>query len=172
VGIIADTHDNLDAIRNAVEIFNDEGIELLVHAGDFISPFTSQPFRNLEAPLVGVFGNNDGDKLLLKEYYKSSGVGELYEDPYAFELATKTIIVTHKPQIVKPLVASGMYDAVLYGHTHKAVIEQQHATVNKGGRQGEKTWVINPGECCGYLMGRKTVALLDFGKNEGQIVEL
>jgi putative phosphoesterase len=168
VGIIADTHDNLAAISEAVEIFNDEGIELLIHAGDFISPFTSQPFKNLEAPLVGIFGNNDGDKLLLKEYYKSSGVGNLYEDPYEFEFTTKKIVVTHKPAIVKPLAVSGMYDAVLYGHTHKAVIEQYSGRTE----DREKTWVVNPGECCGYLMGRKTVALLDFEKNEARIVEL
>ncbi|MBE0515774.1 MAG: metallophosphoesterase family protein [Methanophagales archaeon] len=57
VGIVADTHDNLDAIRRAVEIFNDEGIELLIHAGDFVAPFTEQSFRMLNAPLVGIFGN-------------------------------------------------------------------------------------------------------------------
>jgi putative phosphoesterase len=171
VGIIADTHDNLAAISEAVEIFNDEGIELLIHAGDFISPFTSQPFKNLKAPLVGIFGNNDGDKLLLKEYYKSSGVGDLYEDPYEFEFATKKIVVTRKPAIVKPLAVSGMYDAVLYGHTHKAVVEEYSRRIN-GGEHGEKTWVVNPGECCGYLMGRKTVALLDFEKDEARIVDL
>jgi hypothetical protein len=157
VGIISDTHDLLSAISDAVAIFNDEGIELLIHAGDFVSPFTSQPFKKLKAPLVGVFGNNDGDKLLLTKFYKSEGVGELYEDPYEFEFVTKKIIVTHKPQIVESLAASGRYDVVIFGHTHKALIEQH------SGRTGdsEKTWVINPGECCGYLTGRKTVALLD-----------
>ncbi|MEA2075320.1 MAG: metallophosphoesterase [Euryarchaeota archaeon] len=170
VGIIADTHDNLAAISEAVEIFNDEGIELLVHAGDFVAPFTERPFRKLKALLVGVFGNNDGDKLLLKKFYKEKGVGGLHEDPYEFELAEKKkIIVTHKPTIVKPLTASGMYDVVIYGHTHKAIIEQHR---NNGGAWGEKTWVINPGECCGYITGRKTVALLDFEKEEARIVEL
>lgn len=171
VGIIADTHDNLAAITKAVEIFNDEGIELLVHAGDFVAPFTERPFRKLKAPLVGVFGNNDGDKLLLKKFYKEKGVGELHEDPYEFELAAKKIIVTHKPQIVKPLAASGMYGVVIYGHTHKAVIEQ-YSQRNNGGELREITWIINPGECCGYIMGRKTVALLDFKKEEARIVEL
>jgi putative phosphoesterase len=168
VGIIADTHDNLDAISDAVEIFNDEGIELLIHAGDFISPFTSQPLKKLKSPLVGVFGNNDGDKLLLKKFYKTEGVGELYEDPYEFDFVDKKIMVTHKPQIVEPLAASGRYDAVIFGHTHKAVIEQYSGRTE--GR--EKTWVINPGECCGYLTGRKTVALLDFEKDEARIVDL
>lgn len=70
---------------------NDESIELLIHAGDFVAPFTSQSFKELKAPLVGVFGNNDGDKLLLKALYKENEVGELHEDPYEFELAAKKI---------------------------------------------------------------------------------
>ena len=168
VGLIADTHDNLDAISDAVAMFNDEGIELLIHAGDFIAPFTSQPFKELKAPLVGVFGNNDGDKLLLKQFYKLEGVGELYEDPYEFEHATKKIIVTHKPQIVEPLAASGRYDAVIFGHTHKAVIKQYSSR----SKNREKTWVINPGECCGYLTARKTMALLDFELDDAKLVEL
>jgi putative phosphoesterase len=165
-GIIADTHDNLDAISKAVEFFNHEGIEILIHAGDFVAPFTEKPFRILKAPLVGIFGNNDGDKLLLKEKYKEKGVGEIYEDPYEFELTTKKIIVTHKPKIVKPLAMSGVYDVVIYGHTHEVVIEK------KGNKKEAETLVINPGECCGYLTGRKTVAILDLEKEEARILEL
>jgi len=166
IGIIADTHDNLDAIRKAVEVFNHEGIEILIHAGDFVAPFTEKPFRMLNAPLVGVFGNNDGDKLLLKEKYHEKGVGEIHEDPHELELATKRIIVTHKPKIVEALAASGVYDVVIYGHTHKAVIEK------KGDKKEAETLVINPGECCGYLTGRKTVAKLDLEKAEAKIIEL
>ena len=124
-GIIADTHDNLDAISKAVEIFNKEEIEILIHAGDFVAPFTEKPFRTLNAPLVGIFGNNDGDKLLLKEKYHEKGVGDIYEDPYDFEYVAKRIIVTHKPKIVDALATSGAYDVVIYGHTHKAVIEKK-----------------------------------------------
>ncbi len=171
VGIIADTHDNPLAISKAVEIFNDESIELLIHAGDFVAPFTSQSFKELKAPLVGVFGNNDGDKLLLKKLYQENGVGELHEDPYEFELAAKKIIVTHKPLIVKPLAASGRYNVVVYGHTHKAVIGR-YSNRDDGGAGSEKTVVINPGECCGYITGRKTVAILDLEKEEAKLVEL
>jgi hypothetical protein len=166
LGIVADTHDNLDAIRKAVELFNDEGIDLLIHAGDFVAPFTEQPFRTLKAPLVGIFGNNDGDKLLLKEKYREKGVGELYEDPHEFELATKRLIVTHRPKIVKALAVSGLYEVIVYGHTHKAEIEH---TSDESGTQSKEIWIINPGECCGYLTGRKTVALLDLEKDEARI---
>ncbi len=162
VGVISDTHDNLAAISTAVEIFNREGIDLLIHAGDFVSPFTSTPFQQLKAPLVGIFGNNDGDKLLLQRYYRENGVGELYEDPYEFECGSWKLIVTHKPALVKPLAASGLYDAVIYGHTHQAVIDTQ----------GEQSWIINPGECCGYLTGQRTVALLELERGEARLLAL
>ncbi len=164
LGIIADTHDNLDAIREAVGVFNHEGIEMLIHAGDFVAPFTEKPFRKLNAPLVGIFGNNDGDKLLLRGKYREKEVGEIYEDPYEFNLATKKIIVTHKPKIVDALATSGAYDVVIYGHTHESVIKKK--------KDKKEAIVINPGECCGYLTGRKTVAILDLEKGEAKIVEL
>ncbi len=164
LGIIADTHDNLDAIREAVGVFNYEGIEMLIHAGDFVAPFTEKPFRKLNAPLVGIFGNNDGDKLLLRGKYREKEVGEIYEDPYEFNLATKKIIVMHKPKIVDALAASGAYDVVIYGHTHESVIKKKE--------DKKEAIVINPGECCGYLTGRKTVAILDLEKGEAKIVEL
>ncbi len=160
VGIISDTHDNLAATSKAVEVFNREGIDILIHAGDFVSPFTEKPFRALKAPLVGVYGNNDGDRLLLKEKYREKGVGEIHEDPYGFEFEAKRMIVTHKPVIVDALAASGMYDVVVYGHTHKAVIEHKRDAL-----------VINPGECCGYLTGRSTVAILDLETWDVELLE-
>ena len=51
-GLIADTPNNLDSISRAVENFNREGIELLIHVGDFVALFTEKPFRTLKAPLV------------------------------------------------------------------------------------------------------------------------
>jgi putative phosphoesterase len=161
LGIIADTHDDLEAIEKAVEIFNLEKVELVVHGGDFVAPFTEKPFRKLNAPLVGIFGNNDGDKLLLKEKYHEKGIGELYEDPHEFELDKKKLIVTHMPKIVGALALSGAYDVVIYGHTHKAEIKKRE----------NKALIINPGECCGRLTMRRTVAILDLEKEEAKIVK-
>ncbi len=158
IGLIADTHDNLGAISEAVEIFNREGVEMVIHAGDFVAPFTEKPLRALKAPLIGVFGNNDGDKLLLSRKYHEKGVGELYEDPYKLEIAKKQVIVTHKPGLVPALAA--YYDVVIYGHTHKGVIEQEGNTL-----------VVNPGECCGYLTGKRTVAILDLARWEAEMLD-
>jgi hypothetical protein len=167
IGIIADTHDNLDAIKKAVDVFNRAGVEKVIHAGDFVAPFTERPFRELKAPLVGIFGNNDGDKLLLKEKYREKNVGEIYEDPFEFEIDAIKLIVTHKPTIVDAIARSKAYDVVIYGHTHEAVIKKEK------NKKGEKAGlIINPGECCGWLTGRKTVAILDLEKEEEEIVEL
>ncbi len=48
IGIMSDSHDNLDAIRKAVKIFNNEDLDLVIHAGDLISPFTALEFRKLD----------------------------------------------------------------------------------------------------------------------------
>ncbi len=103
-----------------------------------------------------MFGNNDGDKLFLKEGYHEKGVGEIYEDPYEFELAKKKLIVTHRPKIVEALALSCIYDV---GHTHKAMIDK------KG-----KTLAVNSRECCGCVTGTKTVAVLDLEQEEATIV--
>ncbi len=164
IGVIADTHDNLDAIAEAVKIFNREGVELVVHAGDFVAPFTEKPFRELKAPLVGIFGNNDGDKLLLSRKYHEAGVGELYEDPHTLKIANKHLIVTHKPGLVPALAAYDEYNVVIYGHTHEGVVE------HRGGGD-TLTLILNPGECCGYLTGKRTVAILDLERWDAKLVE-
>jgi len=161
IGMIADTHDNLTAIRKAVKILNENEIDLLIHAGDFVSPFTVEPLKPLNAPLIGVFGNNDGDKVLLKQKYSEKGIGELFDDPYEFEYAALRILVTHKPAIVNPMAASGLYDLVVFGHTHKAALEQRR-----------DVWVINPGECCGYLTGRETVAVFEVERRAAALLTL
>ncbi|HML05759.1 MAG TPA: metallophosphoesterase family protein, partial [Methanobacterium sp.] len=44
---MSDSHDNLDAIRKAVDAFNKAGVDLVIHAGDMISPFTAKEIQNL-----------------------------------------------------------------------------------------------------------------------------
>jgi putative phosphoesterase len=68
IGIISDTHDDLNSVDSAISIFNREKVSLIVHAGDFIFPGVVERFRKREsAKFIGVLGNNDGEKLGLKE---------------------------------------------------------------------------------------------------------
>ena len=148
IGIMADTHDNLDSIRKAVQLFNKEEVELVIHAGDLIAPFTAGKFQKLNSKLVAIFGNNDGERDGLKKAYKEMC---LLEDFKELSVNDKSIAVIHgtNEAIVDALALSGKYDVVVRGHTHKLEV------ING------KTMIINPGEACGYLSGDETVVLFD-----------
>ena len=69
IGLIADTHDNLPMVDKAVEKLNEMNVGLVLHAGDYVAPFVVPRFKELKAKLIGVFGNNDGDRELLKKRF-------------------------------------------------------------------------------------------------------
>ncbi|OHE60794.1 MAG: hypothetical protein A2Z47_08110 [Thermodesulfovibrio sp. RBG_19FT_COMBO_42_12] len=157
IGIIADTHDNLIPTGKAIELFNSRKVEYVIHAGDYTSPFTLKLFKELNCKYAGIFGNNDGDKLLLLERSE----GNIHNQPYIFTLNNKKIIVMHEHHIIDALADSGHFDLVIYGHTHKPDI-----------RKVRNTLIVNPGEVGTWLYGKSTAALVDLNKMEAEIIEL
>jgi len=155
IGILADTHDNMPAIEKAVDVFNEREVDMVLHAGDIVSPFTADAFSKLHCDMILIYGNNDGDKPYLPERFRNIGV--FHTDPYIEEIYGARIAMTHHPEIVDALATK--YDVVIYGHTHEREIKREDALI------------INPGECCGYLTGVKSVALLHLGKMEAELVE-
>lgn len=133
IGVLSDTHDQAELIRQAVEYFNAQNVGLIVHCGDWVSPFILNFFKRLKAPLRGVFGNNDGDKfrhLLFKDKWD---IDLEYEDRFLeLEADNKKIAVFHGDYegIVSALVTCGKYDLVLHGHTHQRVNELHGKTLS------------------------------------------
>jgi len=156
IGIISDTHDNLTEIEKAVKFFNAEKVELVLHAGDFVSPFTLMILKELSCSFVGVFGNNDGDKLMLK---KTSN-GNIFNSPHSINLGDKKAIISHELPL-EALIQSQYYDLIVYGHTHQVDT-----------RVVDRTIVVNPGECGGWLTGNSTVAICILEEKKVQIVTL
>lgn len=161
IGAISDTHDRLDAVNKAISLFNSQDVTDVLHAGDLVSPFVVPLFSKLKAKLHYVWGNNEGDRDYIKVRLADIGVKPL-GDFAALELGGKKIALLHgtHEEIIDSLVKSGAYDLVVRGHNHRAEIIEG------------KTLVVNPGETCGYLSGRQTVALIDLDKMQAQIVEL
>jgi hypothetical protein len=159
IGIMADTHDNLSAIREAVQLFNENEVELVIHAGDLIAPFTAKEFQKLDAKFLAVFGNNDGERDGLKTAYQDLC---LLEDFREVSVSGRKFAVIHGTQepIVNALAKSGLYDVVVRGHTHKLEIIKDDAVI------------VNPGEVCGYVSGERTVVLLDPETLDHEIVHL
>ncbi|MBS7623983.1 metallophosphoesterase [Candidatus Bathyarchaeota archaeon] len=162
IGVVADTHDRLHLIDEAVSVLNNEGVDLVLHAGDYVSPFSILRFKPLKAKLVGVFGNNDGDQNLLRRRFEEIGA-EIHGRFAEVNAGNKKIALIHgeDERLLKALINSNYYDVVIYGHTHKAEI------ANVG-----KTLTINPGEACGYLSGHATIAILDVEIMKAEIVDL
>ena len=161
IGVISDTHDNKDAIMEAIRILNRERVSVVIHAGDHISPFSVKWMKKLNSRVYGVAGNNDGESVLLKRLYDEDG-WIFREFILEVEIDGKRIVVNHGTyeEVINALTLSGKYDIVIHGHTHKVRVENI-----------ENTLVINPGEACGYLTGKRTIALLDTVNFDVRIIE-
>jgi len=155
IGVISDTHDRLPLIERALELFRRRGVSAVIHAGDLVSPFAAKLFKPLGDRLYVIYGNNDGEKAGLKDV-----LPQICSGPLRVELEGRKILVHHALEWV------GREDAdwaqiVVTGHTHEPRCD----------REGGKL-VVNPGECCGWVTGRCTVALLDTDGPTAESIEL
>lgn len=159
IGLISDTHDHVDHIKKAVSVFKERKVDLVLHSGDYCSPFTIPLFEELN--MKGIFGNNDGDKFLLISKFQSIGA-EIAGDFLALEADGLKIALYHGtyPDITASLCESGRYDVVISGHTHE-MVEQ---------KVGNTLW-INPGSANGFD-GKATIAFLYTESQETEFTEL
>ncbi|HEY4130940.1 MAG TPA: metallophosphoesterase [Gemmatimonadaceae bacterium] len=149
IGLIADTHDRLPAIAELVKQMQEAGVGMILHAGDYCSPFAFRAFEDAQLTLAGVFGKNDGDREGLVSRAQAAFGAELFESPHSFEIAGRRILLVHDiGDVNKRSIAS--HEIVIHGGTH----QQEMKT------RGE-TLIVNPGEACGWLHGTPSGAILD-----------
>lgn len=150
IGIISDTHDAHENVLKAIKIFEQRKIPYILHAGDIVSPFTAKTFCGTKgAKFIAVFGNNEGEKIMVKDTVDRNG-GEIHEYAYKGKLGGRKIFMTHVPTTIDEVIASGKYELVIYGHTHKQDI-----------RKVGNTLVINPGEATDWLTDSSSVVILE-----------
>ncbi len=95
-GVLSDSHDDLLALKKALDTLKEEGAELILHAGDYVAPFSVRLLTELSIPWWGVLGNNDGE--ILGIFQKSEGK---IKGPF-LELEVKRI-----PYLGIPLLPAG-----------------------------------------------------------------
>ena len=163
VGVMSDTHDDIVQTKKAVSKFNHEGVEQVLHAGDFISPFMIDTLKELAAPLTGVFGNNDGDRPLLERKSAVLPSMKIAGTFARIDQGGMRIALLHgnDRELLETLTGCGSLDLLVYGHTHRPEIRRQGSLL-----------IVNPGEVYGHLTGRSTVALVDTVKRSAEIVEI
>lgn len=155
IGLMADSHDHLPRIERAVEIFNRRHVEFVIHGGDFVAPFALAPLDRLQCDWVGVFGNNDGERVGLERRSQ----GRITVGPLRMDLTSRRLTVIH---ILEELeLDREEADLIVFGHTHKAETRHERDTL-----------LINPGETYGWLHGRATVAVVDLTTLSVELVDL
>lgn len=159
IAILSDTHDHVEHIKLFVNKIKSLQINIILHAGDYCSPFTIPLFDGLD--LIGVFGNNDGDHYRLIQKFQDIN-GEMYNEFHEREIEGRHIALYHgtQPSITEALLLCGKYDLVISGHTHKTVMERH-----------EKTLSVNPGSLHGFG-GDPTFAIYDTNSGEVEFMKI
>jgi len=161
IGLLSDTHDRVPAIEELLRRMEARRVELVLHAGDYCSPFALQAFRQIAVPVVGVFGRNDGDREGLRAAAATSGLAtELFESPHSFELAGRSVLLVHDLGEVQPRSIE-THAIVVHGCSHRS--EMTHR---------DNTLVVNPGEACGWLTGSPSAAILDLDTDLVEFIKL
>jgi len=163
IGIMSDSHDNIPATNDAVARLNREGAERVLHAGDIVSPFVLTSLSKIAVPMTLVFGNNDGDHALLTKKCSEYPHMRIAGSFARIQESRFSIALLHgsDKELLMTLKECSSLDLIVSGHSHIAIIEKVGTKIH-----------INPGEVCGYLSGRRTVALFDTKTRNGEILDL
>jgi len=159
IGVISDTHNDIDSIKRAVKIFNLRGAGLVLHCGDIFLPSAAKEFAALNCGFKAVFGNNDFDRAGLENVISEFGM--IREAPFEFKVSGKFFVMVHQPFNIGTMAMDGKHDYVLYGHTHRSSLEKQG-----------KTTILNPGEACGCRYGKKTAAIINLPSDSVEFIDL
>ena len=148
IGVVSDTHNNLGNVREIVRLFNEAGVVRVVHTGDITQAKTLDVLAGLDAPLYGVYGNNDVER----ETLDASAARHAFvfrDPPLQLDWNGRRIVVVHDPWELRQL-PDDEPDLILHGHTHMARCERQHRTL-----------IFNPGECAGHMQGYNAIGVVD-----------
>jgi uncharacterized protein len=131
IGVLSDTHGDLEATRQAVRIFDSFGVSLVIHCGDVgaaVAPLLAG------RPAHFVAGNMDASAPLADEI--NDPLHTFHGDFGNLELEGCRVAFLHgnDARRLHQAVNSGEWDLVCHGHTH----------VFSSSRRG-RTLVLNPG---------------------------
>ena len=145
VGVISDTHDRLESIKKAIDIFKKEKVGLIIHCGDWVSCYTLEYFdfvlKDYKVPVKSVFGNNEGDvkRLLERNSELINPIEFALKQVFEIKIGKRKVAVYHGQDnvILNALIKSKAYDSVFTGHTH--IVKNTFV---------DNTLVLNPGSTC------------------------
>ncbi len=160
VGLLADTHDRLPAIAELLARFQERGVGLVLHAGDYCAPFALAPYRDAGVALAGVFGRNDGDREGLRAAAQQGMGHELFDGPHSMVIAEQKVLLVHDlgDATERSVLA---HQVVIHGTTHRQEMKTRGETL-----------IVTPGEACGWVHGACTGAVVDLVTKHVEFIKL
>lgn len=158
IGVVSDTHNNLRSVDRIVELFNQAGVDEVIHTGDITQAKTIERFRGLAAPMTGVYGNNDQERASLESAVAELGF-HFVDPPLRLAWQGRQILVVHDPLEFDGHLTRDL-DLALHGHTHLHRHEWQGGSL-----------FFNPGECAGHMQGLNAVGLVDLASLEVELLK-
>ena len=197
IGVVSDTHNHLGNVARIVELLNQARVECVVHTGDITQAKTLEVLARLQAPLLGVFGNNDrGERQALEQAAQRYDIA--LSDP-PLELfaslraplygvfgnndverdALDAAVARHGFTFVEPPFRLSWHDrSIVVVHdpreldgfgprTDVALHGHTHRHVLE---RNDGTIVFNPGECAGHVAGLNAVGIVDLATLTAEIL--
>ena len=162
IAIISDTHDNAATLQLALDFLQTNPVEAMIHCGDITTPEMLALLANgFSKPIHVVYGNCDVDQSGFTAMATQFPHLTLHGDIGSVTLDKTPIAFVHYPNEAKQLAATGNFQLVFYGHTHKPWEEKIGACT-----------LLNPGTLSG-MWYKATFALVDLntGKATLKLVE-
>lgn len=138
IGVVSDTHDDIENTEKAINIFNTMKVDYVLHAGDYVFPGMISLFKKLnkEIKFYGVRGNNDGELMGITKQFDEIENSQFLNEFGKLSISSKKIGIYHgtNPDLSGSLIESQLFDILILGHTHIKRIEKMGSTL-----------VLNPG---------------------------
>jgi uncharacterized protein len=149
IGVVSDTHDDIENTKKAINIFNTMKVDHVLHAGDYVFPGMISLFKKLnkETKFYGVRGNNDGELMGITRQFDALKNSQFLNEFGKLLISSKKIGIYHgtNSDLSGSLIESQLFDILILGHTHNKRIEKMG-----------KTLVLNPGSLNRNFFSEKT----------------
>ena len=116
IGLMSDTHNDVEMTRKALDVFRERDVSMVLHAGDLTSPRMLTLFEGLEVRLV--LGNGDLDEDVINSESERLGFGPVGKT-CVFTAGERVFQMFHGNNVpaFRHAIASAKYDYIIKGHT-------------------------------------------------------